>query len=922
MKLKVFIVILFLLPVYVFAQHTSNVAGIVADSAGIPLEHASISILQLKDSTVAHRALSDTTGFYAFTSVMPGNYRIQFSYEGYQNTTRLFSLTDSTENFIIDTIKMYTTASELNEVVVLSTAKPITIRGDTTEFNVSQIGVKPNATAEDVLKKLAGIEVEKDGSIKAQGERVRRVYVDGKRFFGDDPKMATQNLPSDVIEKVQIIDASSDQAEFSGFDDGNRVRTINIVTKQQVKNGGYFGKGTAAIGTRDLHAVGGNIYRFRGDEQISVLGQWNNNNQQMFSLPSDMGGGRRGFQGNNNTGQTRAIAGGMNYRNTFGKTQLYGNYFYNNTDLDIQQDRLRQNLLQGDTVQNNFSDSYSNRKRENHNFNFNIETQFDSLNSLIVRPRFSYQQAENTSISSSEIWRAVLADSTGISRSNRTNTSNNDGIDGGLELTYRHQFAKSGRTLSLNTHVSAGRNEGYGESLNNVFTYSNNRNRTTNQHYTSGSENNAINATLSYTEAIAKNHQLELNFNYSYSTNNSERITYNFDSTTMDYTVVDSTLTNKYENTYASQRATLNYRYFRGKINLTAGSGVQFGQRESNNISKDLHLKQDYINLFPTANLSYRISTTKNLRVSYSGRTSQPSISQLQPVLDNSDQLYIIDGNPDLRQSFNNDFNIRYASFDREKSINMFILLSGSVTSNAIVNSVTQLSNGGQYVQPVNMNGVYTLNGFFNYGFPVKKPKSNVNLSTELSNGRTVSLVDGRKNFTSTTTIGQRLRWNTNLKETFDINFATKPMYNFAKYTVNKNLDGNYYSQSISLDATWYTKSGWITAVDFDYTFFRGLSEGFNTSIPLLQASVAKQLFKNKAGELRLTVFDVLNQNKSIINTRTDNYIQQTRSNVLQRYAMLSFTYNVRNFAGRSSGSEQRQRGEFGNRGPRGGGRG
>lgn len=918
MHLKYFFTILLLFPIFVFAQINSDVSGIVTDSSGSPLINADVSLNSVNDSSVQRRTVADTAGHYFFQQVPSGDYRISFSYLGLVPTNRLLTITDSTVNFSIDTIKLFAEYSELDEVIVYSTP-PISIKGDTTEYNISQIGIKPNATAEDALKKLAGVEVDESGAIKVQGEQVRRVYVDGKRFFGDDPKMATQNLPADVIEKVQVFDARSDQAEFTGFNDGNEAKTINIVTRTNARNGS-FGKGTASVGTDKLYAIGGNYNRFKGDEQISLLGQFNNNNQQMFTMPREMGGGR--FNAGNNTGQTHTLAAGANYRNKFNKTELYGNYFYSNTDLNILQDRLRQNLLNNDTTQNNQSNSLNNRKRQNHNFNFNLETEFDSLRSLIVRPNFSYQSANNTSNSSSNIYRVINSDSTAISNSNTNNRSTNDGINGGVDLTYRQRLRKQGRTFSVNANVNASDNNGEGYNYNDVLTFRNNQHRVTNQFYTSTSNNKSLNTTLSYTEPIAKNQQLELNLNYSYNNSNSDRLTYNFDSTTMEYSNLDSVLTNKFENTFTSQRATLSYRLRTEKINFSAGTGVQFGNMDSYNETKDLHIDRNYTNLFPTMYFNYRFSNTKNLRFNYRGRTQQPSISQLQPVMDNSNQLNIYDGNPDLDQAFNHNFSLRYSLFDRAKSTNMFVMASAVFTQNAIVNSIINLDNGGQYTKPINMSGPYSISGFFNYGFPIKRPKSNLNLTTEISNNRTVSMIDSLTNNTYTTSIGQRIRWNTNLKEMFDINFSTRPMFNFAKYTVNQNQDGNYYSQSIAFDGTWYTKSGWITAVNFDYTFYKGLSEGFNVSIPLLNASVSKQIFKNKAGEIRLSVYDLLNENKSIVNVRTDNYIQQTRSNVLQRYFMLSFVYNLKNFSGAQPEERGRQWG--GERGPgmRGGGGG
>jgi len=310
--------------------------------------------------------------------------------------------------------------------------------------------------------------------------------------------------------------------------------------------------------------------------------------------------------------------------------------------------------------------------------------------------------------------------------------------------------------------------------------------------------------------------------------------------------------------------------------------------------------------MYPTANLTYRFSKTTNLRFNYTGRTSQPSVTDLQPVVDNSDPLNVSIGNPNLKQSFTNSFRLLFGSFDRVHSKNIFASVNASFISNNIVNAtISNLKTGVDTLLPVNMNGSYNLSAFFNYGFPLKKPKSNLNFNTNFSNTRSVGLIktidtagysNTQQNTTTNYSIAETVRWTTNLAKNFDMNFSASPTYNIAKYSIQPTQNENYFSVTLSAEPTWYTKSGWIVSADFDYIKYAGRAEGYNQSVPLLNASLAKQLFKNKRGELKFSMHDLLNQNVSISRTVTENYTKDVQTKVLTRYAMLTFTYNLRSF--------------------------
>jgi len=485
---------------------------------------------------------------------------------------------------------------------------------------------------------------------------------------------------------------------------------------------------------------------------------------------------------------------------------------------------------------------------------------------------------------------------------------NNSGYNASLEATFRHRFKKKGRTYSIAFNPSQSVNDGNTSnySINNFFNTTTPYADTINQIGLTNRDSKTMNATFSYTEPIGKNQILEFNYNYNSNINNSGTKTFAYNKTNGQYDVVVPNLTNVFENTFNSNRVTFNYRLQNAKYNFSIGTGIQSGDLVSKNLSKDSSITQNFVNFFPTMNFRYDFSRTTNLRIFYNGRTGQPSAQQLQPVVDNSNPLNITSGNPNLKQQFIHTFRILYNSFDVVTQKIFFATVNASFTDNDIQNSTTYLPNGAQFTRPVNLSGTYNINGFLNYGFPLKKPKSNLNFGLNLSNSQSQTLVNNLSNYTRNTTAGFNASWTTNIKEGFDMNFSSNSSFSFARYTLQPQQNGDFFTQTFVAEPTVYTKSGWVFSTDFRYIKNTGRAEGFNTNIPLWSASIAKQLFKKKDGELKFYVFDLLNQNQSLTRNVTGNTIQDVSTVVLKRYFMISFTYNLRSFGAPQGGMQQR----------------
>ena len=947
--MKTYLLLLLLgMGVYSVQAQTYTVVGRVVDGDSKALPE--VEVVMGGERETPQTAKTDKRGIFRFMAVQPGKYSISIKHTGFEDLAREIEVVDQT--VFIGKITLQAKNYELDEVDIsakVATAKQI---GDTTQYNAESFKTNPDANAQDLVEKMPGI-VLNNGQVQAQGENVQKVLVDGREFFGNDPAAALRNLPAEVVDKIQVFDEQSDQSRFTGFDDGNTTKTINIVTKERMRDG-KFGQFYGGYGYEDKYRVGGSFNLFDKERRISILGQTNNINIQNFAAEDLLGvvsssnggrgrrggfggrgdrgprggGGRGGFggpggggrpgggRGGNNAGDflvnaqsgistTRAL--GFNYVDSWGKkVQVTGSYFFNLSDNNALEDINQQFIVNRDSGQVYSENNKTYSQNINHRFNMRLEYEIDEKNSILLRPRLTLQQNSGTDSTLGQ----TLLGSLPLNSSDNNFASDLTGVNFSNFLLYRRRFAKRGRTLSLMNRLTYTQNSGE----SNLFSVLNYFSEPVSLEQLDQLSNLTdqgwnVSTNLMYTEPLGRIGMMQFNYSYSPQWNESDKRTFDKEMGTGEYTTLDSILSNTFSNRYFAHQIGTGLMLRKNKTMIMARLMGQWAQLDNELVFPfPGNLKQSFFNVLPMVMIRHGASRQKNLRIFYRASTSPPSVTQLSEAIDNSNPLQLKTGNPDLDQNYRHSVFLRYSATNTAKSNIFYLGLGGNYTENYIGNSTTIafrdtliansvfLQQGGQLTSPVNLDGQWSTQAFITYGKPINPLRTNLNLNLSANYSRNPGLINGELNAAYTRTLGGGLVLSSNISENVDFTLSSRSSFSVVDNSLQPNLDTEYFSQNFRARVNLIFWKGMVFRSEVTNQFFKGLSDSFNQNFWLWNASLGKKLFKNKRGEIQLSVFDLLKQNNSISRNVSETYIEDIRTAVLQRYIMLSFTYQLRNF--------------------------
>ena len=894
------------------AEAQYRVTGTVVDQKdGMGLPGATASLTSEETGKQVGNS-TDLDGKFSIR-VKPGKYKFEVVFLGYAGYVKTIEVK---EDMSVGTIKMKPEVKELKEVKVAGTMVRQEQRGDTTVFNAAAFKVNPDATTEDLIKKMPGIQVS-GNSVTSGGESVKKVLVDGKEYFGSDPMAALRNISADMVSSIEVFDKQSDQSAFTGFSDGDEERTINITTKMGISKGS-FGRLYAGYGSDSRYEMGGNVNIFRGDHRVSLIGMLNNINQQNFSFDDftgamSMGGrGMRGMFGAGQGGKNRTGSIGLNY--TFDNDDnlsIEMSYFYNNNKnvSNMQSETEYFRIKESDKQRVVESQEESEGLNNNHRASLRLEWAINDKNSLIFTPNISWQGNTRNSYSLDDEY-LDLSRSYSIVQTGETETN---GISGGARFLWRHKFNKERRTLSLSVGSNIGTNDSDQESgYSKNYEDETENDIVTSQVITNENDNISYNGRLMLTEPIGENMAIQFNYSPSYQISKGDKETYadtvEVEGEPFDSFVFSPALSNVKESKYLRQRAGVGLNIFSGKtFNATLGLDWQHANlKGEQEYPIAYETNQSFTSIMPSLRVQIRKDKSMNLRLDYRTNTSAPSISQLQDVIDVSNPMRYSTGNKDLEQSYSHNFRLFFNKSSVETSRGIFFMGNFSATSNYIASSTYTsleadslldngiiLKKGTQFVKPVNLNGYYSARVHATFSTPVSWLGSNLNFNVGVNMTNTPTLNNGRKGTSKSSSLSGGLTLGNSFSENLDFTLSYNGGYTFRNNTSALASENNNYNHTASADINTYLWTRLVLSTNLTHTMTSGMGDA-DQNFCMWNASVAYKVFPDRRGEFRLKVNDILNVNSSVSRSITESSINTATTDVLRQYVLLTFTYKLK----------------------------
>ena len=899
-QLSLSIAFFLLISLSTFAQHSIQ-SNVFDSKNGQPIEMATIRLLNPSDSALVQGCRADINGNFILTKIKTGNYILSITSIGYLDYLQKIIVVN--KDIILKNIQLKENAQLLGEVKVTGTAAQMVVKGDTMEYNATAFKTTQNAVVEDLLKRLQGVKVSSEGKITVNGEEIKKIRVNGKKFFGDDVEMATKNIPAELIDKVQVLEQKSDMAILTGFEDNDTERIINLTFKPNRKKG-TFGNvtGGAGMDTDKKLRYDGNMFLnlINGEAQTTITGGGNNVNTSRSNR------GRGGY--GNNSGITSTQNLGVNNNSLINPNlKIGGDASFNHTYNETVTNSNRVSYLK-DSIYNNNDATVANSENYSANMRLEVEWKMDSVNTLVFQPNIGY----NRSFSDSNRDYTYLTGSRVTSSGNTNNSGNGTSIDAGLNLIYNHKFmSKKGRTFTAN--LQSGISQSDNVSLNYSDKHTTIKDTIVDQRTTNHSDKYNVSVRMSFVEPLwnLKNF-LETSVSLKNSNTEAEKLQYNKD-INKDYTKLDSVYSNNFTNKFYSETLELNYRYVSKDYNIMLGMKGEPSQTYSYRLygnQTERYVPNEVVNFAPTGRLQYNFGKKKFARLDYRGQTDQPSINQMQPVKNNSNLMSETVGNPTLNPAFTHRLRMMFTTFNDSTFSSFSSFISAQATKDALISNSIYDVTGKQYNQTVNGNAAaipISINGNVMFNIPLIQKRLHLNTSTSggfdkrygysakgMDNITTDNLLLGDLSSTRSYSAGEQLSL-TYTQDVFEI--GTKGGVRYTN-TLN-NLNPN-----VAITTDWSAAGNVVLhlpykfniSTDMNYTTRKGYTN-FDQNQLLWNATMDKTVFNGK-GVVSLKMIDILRQQLNIRQTIGDNYIQYSSYNTLTSYFLLSFTYKINKFKG------------------------
>ena len=917
-KIPALLIVLFLSGA-AFSQK-GELTGILKDtSSNIPVKNAVILVLSPKDSVLKSFARTKDDGSYVLKNVPEGKNILMVMHPQFADFVDDIDVKGP--SMALPSIPV-TSKSKLLAAVIIKSGSPIRIKGDTTIYTADSFNVSANANVEELLKKLPGIQVDKNGEIKAMGETVEKVLVDGEEFFGDDPGMAVKNLRADAVKEVQVFDKKSEQAEFTGIDDGKTQKTINLKLKEDKKKG-YFGKiGLAGGVSKDItNRFNNNLMfgSFKGKRKFSAFVLNGNTGQdglswqdrEKFGGDDDMSGMQMDDDGgfmyswrggssddepyvNTQNGFIRNVNAGIQYSNKWNEKQtLNFSPKYNSQDYTNLKSTFTQTQL-GDSVlnENAFVNSAVNRYNVKNNLVYDVK--LDSNNSLKLTLRANFYHTESEELRSSETT-GKTGTLKNISERNLSTTTDKQSYTG--SAIFKHKFKKARRTISVNADWNMLNTDGnnYVTSFNESYEQNNPTTLDVKQLTDNEKSTQKLTTKIVYTEPLSKKYSLELSHEVSYNFGKNNQTTYTFTPATGKYDEVVDSLTNDFKQKILLNKPSARINYSFKKVKFNFGSGVGFTHFDLLDKTFNKSYIRDFTNFFPSAGLVYNYKSNYSFRFNYNGSTSQPSINQLQPLRNNNNQFNQYIGNPDLKPSFANNFSLTHNGYNFIKDRWMYQSLNVSLTGNSITNNrIIDPNSGKTITQPINTDGNLSINMWSGVGFKLKKANIRMNVSPNINYTRFADVINNNKSFARNFNGGLSVYASKTMDKKYDISISNNFSHNYNK-NGQTNTSSHFNTNTFSANATIYMKKVWSLITDYDFESRQktaGNTDNLNIHLWNVQL---QRTFKNNEFTVYVKVRDILNQNIGIERNFYSNTYSEERNDRLKRYFMLGFAWDFKN---------------------------